>query len=123
MYRTQLLLKGFSYETWEPETIFDVHLELSILELLRRDATIEISRQILDVYKHARSEQHAAELVHQLKAMYLIGYEEQEAKRKKLEHEKFVRLMEEGIVISSVTKDGAVGRMVKVDRHTGKRIE
>lgn len=123
MYRTQLLLKGFSYKDWEPETIFDVHLEIVILEMIKRESTIEISRQILDVYKHARSEEHAAELVRGLKELYLIGFREQEEQRKKLEHEKFVRLMEEGIMISSVTKEEAVGRMVKVDRYSGKRIE
>jgi len=122
LYRTQLLLKGFSYKDWEPETAFDIHLEICILELLKRDSSIEISRQILDVYKHARSEQHAAELVNQLKALYLIGYEEQESRRKKLEHDKFVRLMEEGIAISSVTKEGAVARMVTIDKHSGKPI-
>lgn len=93
------------------------------MELLKRDAMIELGRQIVDVCKHARSEQHAVELVDQLKEMYLVGYREQQDKRKKVEHDKFVRLMEEGIVINSVTKEGAVARMVTVDRHTGKQIE
>ena len=123
MYRARLLLKGFSYDDWEPEHVFDIHLEATVLELIRRDSAIELGRQILDVCKHARSEQHAMEMINQLKEMYLVGYKEQERGRKRLEHDKFVRLMEEGIVITSVTKEEAVGRMVSINRHTGKPVE
>lgn len=98
-------------------------MEATVLAIEARNNSLELGKQMMDVYKHAKNAEHASKMISALKEMFLVGHTESERKRKAVDHAEFVKLMEEGISITSVGKESAVGRMVKIDRHTGKPIE
>lgn len=122
MYRGQLLLEGFTYDSWSDDPFF-YHREVTVMAVLARKHALELGSRIADVFTNANSEEHAAKLVEALKSMYLIGHDDHKKVKQAEEHAKFIKLMSEGILITPVGRDGpATGRMVKLDRRTGKPI-
>jgi len=123
LFRGQLILQGFDYQSWPNEDPFDHHREITALAVLSRNNALELASRIASVYTNARSEEHATKLVEALKSLYLIGHDERKKVQQAEEHKKFIKLMSEGIQITPVGRDGPVtGRMVEIDRQTGQQI-
>lgn len=121
MYRGQLLLQGFTYDSWS-EDPFDYHRELTAIAVLARQNALDLGSRIAEIYTNARSEEHATKLVEALKSMYLIGHDARKKVKQAEEHAEFIKLMSEGIQITPVGSGPVTGRIVKIDRNTGKEI-
>ncbi len=118
------MLQGFSYDNWDEDDLSSLHREVTVIAVLARKSTLELASKIHDVLINARSEEHASKLIESLKSLYLIGHDDNKKVEQAKEHAEFLKLMSEGIHITSAGGDGtATGRVVELDRHTLKPIK